>query len=264
MSIITLTTSKKSSQSFTSLIKFTVLVFKSLYHAYKCTGDKVIILNIAPPENVKKRRFSKIKRTPKRVKSETVFVNGLPHYLITATENAFCTEPLFDFLEKYRGRILAPEALFQIEKLRPLMFDITPYLKRCAFSGLCRYLKCSGKIRETLFVADESGALSKEILNVLPYVKGLCVFSFSARYDDELINKAYSAYGVKIVIKPYSEKCEARLFADFDTLTADGGVILLKKGEKKEISPEILRKETEGAQKLYALGIDEKYIYAAL
>ncbi len=56
MSIITSTTLRKSSQGFTSLINeiIIILVFKSLYHAYKCTGDKVIILNIAPPEILRK------------------------------------------------------------------------------------------------------------------------------------------------------------------------------------------------------------------
>lgn len=223
----------------------------------------MIILNLLPPEEQKKKRFFK-KRTPlPAVKSETVFINSLPHYIISATEEAFLKEELFGFLKKYKGQIIAPPALSNNEKLLPLIFDISEYNKKCAFSALRRYLKSGNNIDKTLYIADKYGALAENIPEALPFIKSVCILTSSPFYGDTFERKVFSNYGIRPSIKPYEKKKEAEFFADFDSLALDGTLTLLTNGAKKTLRPELIRKKAEGANKLRALGIEEKYIYAA-
>lgn len=223
----------------------------------------MIILNVLKEEKPKPRRFFKKTTQENTVKSETVFVNGLPHYVISAPENSFSKGELFDFLKKYKGKILAVPVLLNNKALSFLMFDITNYNKQCAFYALCRYLKSGEAINKALYIADENGVLSKELCSVLPFVKSVGIFTSSPLYGDDFLKNAFMSFGVTPIVKPYNIKKETDFFADFDTLLNDGTLTLVINGAKKELHPEIIRKKAEGANRLRALGIEEKYIYAA-
>lgn len=223
----------------------------------------MIILNLLPPEPQKKKRFFKRKEKHTSVKSETVFINSLPHYIISAKEEDFFKDELFAVLKKYKGQILAPPALINNERLSPLIFDISEYNKKCAFASLRRYLKSDNATDKTLYIADKNGSLAENIAETLPFVKAVCIFTSSPFYGDGFKEKMFFRFGIKPLVKPYEMKKETEIFANFDKISQDGTLTLITDGTKKTLRPEILRKKAEGANKLRALGIEERYIYAA-
>lgn len=224
----------------------------------------MIILNLLTEKEKKPRRFFKKTKKPSEppTSSEPLFINRLPHYIINGSEASFCGE-LLPFLKKHKGKILLPEPLINNETLKPLMFDTSSYEKLCAFSSLKRYLKCADSTKKALHICDNDGVLQNKLLSVMPFVKTLCVYSDSGVYGQAFSEGAYSNYGVKVSVKPYKEKKVKHTFASFDELSEDGSLYVFENGAKKELKPSLIKKNTEGFEKLRALGISEKYIYAA-
>lgn len=227
---------------------------------------QMIILTLKPEEaEKKKRRFFKRKPQKPVFITETVFINSAPHYKISAEPRCFSDDGFLNALKSHSGQIAAADGVLAIARpvIEPLLFDASDFLKHCAFSGLLRYLKGGMCKKDALFIKDSRGTLKDVLKEALPFVKSLTVLSTSPFYNEDFINGAFFKYGAQVKVTPFSKKPAFGYFADFDALEKDDALFLDFKEKSIKIRPEIKRKKTEGAAKLRALGIAEKYIYSA-